>query len=244
MAFKVSKNTSVIKILLRLIYYFFFFFQILVLAVLVAACNAGEVAVSYSTVSNHVAHDYAAPAIAKVAVPAYHTYAAPAIHSYAAPAIHSYAAPAIHSYAAPAIHSYAAPTIHAAPLISKVAVAPVVHKVAVAPVVHKVAAPVYAKVETDHYAPAHYQFEYSVHDPHTHDVKEQKEVREGDAVHGVYSLIEPDGSKRVVEYTADKHNGFNAVVHREHNAHPVAVKAAPVLVKAAPIAYSAPLYHH
>ncbi|GBP55699.1 Adult-specific cuticular protein ACP-20 [Eumeta japonica] len=35
--------------------------------------------------------------------------------------------------------------------------------------------------------------------------------------HGVYSLHEADGT-RVVEYTADKHNGFNAVVRREGHA--------------------------
>ncbi|KOB67816.1 putative cuticle protein [Operophtera brumata] len=29
-----------------------------------------------------------------------------------------------------------------------------------------------------------------------------------------YTLVEPDGSIRTVDYTADKHNGFNAVVHR------------------------------
>ncbi|KOB71776.1 putative cuticle protein [Operophtera brumata] len=31
---------------------------------------------------------------------------------------------------------------------------------------------------------------------------------------GQYTLVEPDGSIRTVDYTADKHNGFNAVVHR------------------------------
>jgi hypothetical protein len=31
-------------------------------------------------------------------------------------------------------------------------------------------------------------------------------------VKGSYSLLQPDGATRVVEYTADKHNGFNAVV--------------------------------
>lgn len=34
-------------------------------------------------------------------------------------------------------------------------------------------------------------------------------------VQGSYSLVEPDGTRRVVEYTADPHNGFNAVVHKE-----------------------------
>lgn len=57
---------------------------------------------------------------------------------------------------------------------------------------------------------------------------------------GSYSLVESDGSRRIVEYTADAHNGFNAVVHKEPAA--VAVKAvAPIVTKiAAPLAYSAP----
>lgn len=38
---------------------------------------------------------------------------------------------------------------------------------------------------------------------------------------GAYSLAEPDGTTRIVEYTADKHNGFNAVVKRiGHAQHP------------------------
>lgn len=32
---------------------------------------------------------------------------------------------------------------------------------------------------------------------------------------GEYSLIEPDGSRRIVKYYADKKNGFNAQVIRE-----------------------------
>lgn len=31
---------------------------------------------------------------------------------------------------------------------------------------------------------------------------------------GSYSLVESDGTKRVVQYEADKHNGFNAIVHK------------------------------
>lgn len=38
-------------------------------------------------------------------------------------------------------------------------------------------------------------------------------------ISGGYSLHEPDGTKRVVEYTSDKHNGFNAVVKRIGHAH-------------------------
>ncbi|KAE8573406.1 cuticle protein 7 [Halyomorpha halys] len=117
--------------------------------------------------------------------------------------------------------------------------APVVH----APVVH---APVVAKKVVD-YVDAHpeYKFEYGVHDAHTGDVKSQSEVRSGDVVKGSYSLVEPDGSKRVVEYTADPHNGFNAVVHREHNAHPptVAKVAVPVVHKAVVAAPAIALSH-
>lgn len=37
---------------------------------------------------------------------------------------------------------------------------------------------------------------------------------------GSYSLVEPDGSKRVVDYTADKHHGFSAVVKKiGHHGH-------------------------
>ncbi|CAG4941733.1 unnamed protein product [Parnassius apollo] len=77
----------------------------------------------------------------------------------------------------------------------------------------------------DYYAPPHYSFEYSVADSHTGDIKSQHESREGDAVHGSYSLHESDGTVRTVEYTADAHNGFNAVVHREgHATHAVPVQ--------------------
>jgi hypothetical protein len=66
----------------------------------------------------------------------------------------------------------------------------------------------------DYYAYPKYQFKYGVSDYHTGDVKSQHEHRDGDVVKGQYSLVEPDGSIRTVDYTADKHNGFNAVVHR------------------------------
>lgn len=46
-------------------------------------------------------------------------------------------------------------------------------------------------------------------------------MRVGDVVKGQYSLAEPDGTIRIVKYTADKHNGFNAVVTRVgHAVHP------------------------
>lgn len=83
-----------------------------------------------------------------------------------------------------------------------------------------------------HGAAAPYHFEYGVKDPHTHDVKSQHETSDGHGnVKGSYSLVEPDGSTRVVEYTADAEHGFNAKVkkidahpHHEHVYH----EAAPV----------------
>lgn len=72
-----------------------------------------------------------------------------------------------------------------------------------------------------------YDFTYSVADGQSGDNKSQQESRDGDIVKGSYSFHEADGSIRTVEYTADDHNGFNAVVH---NTAPKAVyKAAPAL---------------
>ncbi|NP_001165710.1 cuticular protein 1 precursor [Acyrthosiphon pisum] len=89
------------------------------------------------------------------------------------------------------------------------------------------------------YAPAPYNFEYSVNDPHTYDVKSQSEYSDGNGyVKGSYSLLEADGSTRTVEYTADDYNGFNAVVKNE-GGYKAPAYAAPAY--AAP-AYSAPAY--
>lgn len=77
-----------------------------------------------------------------------------------------------------------------------------------------------------------YEFKYGVADGHTGDQKSQYETRDGDVVKGQYSLVEPDGTVRTVDYTADPHNGFNAVVTK--SGHP-----AP-----APAVYAAPSYYH
>ncbi|KAK5646874.1 hypothetical protein RI129_005338 [Pyrocoelia pectoralis] len=66
----------------------------------------------------------------------------------------------------------------------------------------------------DYYAYPKYTYKYGVNDYHTGDIKSQHETRDGDVVKGQYSVVEPDGSIRTVDYTADKHNGFNAVVHK------------------------------
>lgn len=74
-------------------------------------------------------------------------------------------------------------------------------------------------------APAKYNFAYDVADAYTGDFKSQTEERDGDFVKGQYTVVEPDGTKRVVDYTADEENGFNAVVSKE--GHPTAAAAAP-----------------
>ncbi|XP_038208932.1 cuticle protein 7-like [Zerene cesonia] len=84
-------------------------------------------------------------------------------------------------------------------------------------------------------------FEYGVADPNTGDYKNQVESRVGGVVRGQYSLIEPDGTKRIVDYTADDVNGFNAVVRKEAVGSVVA--AAPSVVAPAVVAarsYAAP----
>lgn len=63
--------------------------------------------------------------------------------------------------------------------------------------------------------PVNYNFRYEVQDEHTGDIKSQHETRNGDVVSGSYELIDSDGFKRIVDYTADDIHGFNAVVRRE-----------------------------
>ncbi|XP_076396381.1 cuticular protein 3 [Megachile rotundata] len=119
-------------------------------------------------------------------------------------------------------------------VLSKGAVVPAVPSaVASAPVVTSVTA---AKLEELDAAPQ-YSFAYDVQDAVTGDSKAQYETRNGDVVQGSYSLIEADGTRRIVEYTADPINGFNAVVSREP-ATAVAAIAAPVLPYAPAIAPS------
>ncbi|XP_059480073.1 larval cuticle protein A2B-like [Neocloeon triangulifer] len=105
------------------------------------------------------------------------------------------------------------------------------------------AAPAVAKVavDTDFDPNPQYSYSYDIQDALTGDSKGQSETRNGDVVQGSYSLVEPDGTRRTVEYTADPVNGFNAVVHREP-AVAKAVVAAPAIAKvAAPVAYAAPV---
>ncbi|XP_055322745.1 cuticle protein 8-like [Sitodiplosis mosellana] len=105
------------------------------------------------------------------------------------------------------------------------------------------ASPIYAPVAKailpEPVAYPKYSFNYGIKDPHTGDIKSQAEERDGDVVKGQYSLVEPDGSVRTVDYVADDHNGFNAVVHKS------APHVAKVIAAPAPLHYApAPLISH
>ncbi|XP_055906616.1 cuticle protein 7-like [Eupeodes corollae] len=105
-----------------------------------------------------------------------------------------------------------------------------------------VAQPLLARAEP--YDPyPQYSYGYDVQDALSGDSKNQVETREGDVVRGQYSLNDADGYRRIVDYSADSVNGFNAVVRREPLGVAVkAVAAAPALIRAAPapLAYAAP----
>ncbi|XP_065084309.1 cuticle protein 7-like [Ochlerotatus camptorhynchus] len=137
-------------------------------------------------------------------------------------------------------HHHSTPVHH----VAAVHAAPVHHVAAIhaAPVHHTIVK------EVEHHAPANYEFSYSVHDEHTGDIKSQHETRHGDEVHGQYSLLDSDGHQRIVDYHADHHSGFNAVVRREPThvkiAQPVhKVIAQPVHVAAFSHHHAAPVHH-
>lgn len=169
----------------------------------------------------------------------------------AAPAPYAYAAaPASYAYAAaPLVHKTVAPVAYSAPLVARAAPlvaapAPVVAR-AVAPVAAPVAAPLVAAravaapvvAARAEFADAYpqYQYAYNVQDTLTGDSKTQEEIREGDIVKGSYSLIEPDGSRRTVNYYADPINGFNAVVQKDLPVVAAPALAAKVVAAPAPI---------
>ncbi|XP_072940665.1 uncharacterized protein [Epargyreus clarus] len=182
----------------------------------------------------------AAPVAYHAAPVAYHT--APVAYHAAPVAVH----------AAPAHYGSHAVSSQNIVRHATVAAAPAHYAVAHAAPVHY-AAPAHGYVAAHQPEPydAHpkYDFAYSVADSHTGDNKSQHESRDGDAVHGEYSLHEADGSIRTVHYTADAHSGFNAVVSHSAPGHhaapaPLAV-AAPVAYHAAPVAYhAAPVAYH
>ncbi|XP_049866496.1 cuticle protein 18.6-like [Pectinophora gossypiella] len=59
----------------------------------------------------------------------------------------------------------------------------------------------------DYHTHPKFEFAYKVDDHHTGDHKSQHEHRDGDVVKGEYTLQQPDGSIRHVEYHGDHHTG-------------------------------------
>lgn len=124
----------------------------------------------------------------------------------------SYEAPQVHYSQPQQVHYHQQPTVtkvisspaivsHAAPLVKTVHAAPVFKQYAPTVAV--------AKTVEDYDHNPQYSFSYDVQDALTGDNKSQHETRNGDNVEGHYSLIDADGVKRTVHYTADPVNGFN-----------------------------------
>ncbi|XP_071443009.1 cuticle protein 21-like [Hetaerina americana] len=202
--------------------------KLFVLAALVAVANAGFISGGVISATNsHVL----APAVTRLAAPAYYG---------------SHIA-----YHAPL--AYHAPIAYHAPLAVEKAEAPATTTAAPAPAPVKAAAPAVEDEEVD--PNPSYSFSYDVSDAETGDTKTQSESMENGVVKGSYSVVDPDGVKRTVEYTADAVNGFNAVVNMEPSnivipapkakapEPPKAEAPAPEPVKpAAPVAHAA-VYH-
>ncbi|XP_022906618.2 larval cuticle protein A2B-like isoform X2 [Onthophagus taurus] len=163
-----------------------------------------------------------------------------AILAYARAGVISSYASAPLAYTSPAVHTYAAPAI--ANVAYAKTIAPVAYT---APIVKTQAVPVAKTIVNEEYDPnPQYSFGYDVQDGLTGDSKSQSETRNGDVVQGSYSLTDPDGTRRTVDYTADPIHGFNAVVRKEPLA-VVAKVAAPVVAKAAYTKVAAPVtYYH
>ncbi|KAL7044560.1 hypothetical protein ACKWTF_001966 [Chironomus riparius] len=106
------------------------------------------------------------------------------------------------------------------------------------PVVKQFVQPIVKKVAyEEHEAPANYDFEYSVHDEHTGDVKSQHESAKDGNVEGYYTLIDADGYRRIVHYTANHDQGFIAKVEREPvEGHKIVKVDQPVVTKVAKVA--------
>ncbi|KAJ8726621.1 hypothetical protein PYW07_001319 [Mythimna separata] len=80
-------------------------------------------------------------------------------------------------------------------------------------VLHQPHLPIHLGLQYD--SNPNYNFAYEVNDAHTGDIKSQQESRRGDTVLGQYSLLQPDGVRRTVDYRANDHTGFLATVNNE-----------------------------
>ncbi|ODN04477.1 Cuticle protein 8 [Orchesella cincta] len=73
----------------------------------------------------------------------------------------------------------------------------------------------------DVYAYPAYKYSYGVADKLTGDQKSASEVRDGGVTKGSYSLVQPDGVIRTVNYISTPHGGFQAqVINKGVAGHP------------------------
>ena len=126
----------------------------------------------------------------------------------------------------PVVYDHQPATYHAAPAVIQKAILP--------------SHTLIKKTDDDFDPNPQYQFSYDIHDGLTGDAKSQTETRNGDVVKGQYSLIEADGTRRIVDYTADDIHGFNAVVTKEGT--PVLTKVATPVIQKTLIAQPALAY--
>jgi len=93
----------------------------------------------------------------------------------------------------------------------------------------------------DYHAYPKYSYAYGVKDALTGDHKEAHETRDGGVVKGSYSLLQPDGVYRTVNYVADPVHGFQAEVLNSAPAIHAVKKVVTPAVVAAPVAIAAPV---
>jgi len=76
-------------------------------------------------------------------------------------------------------------------------------------------------IHKDIYAYPAYKYSYGVADKITGDQKSAYEVRDGAVTKGSYSLVQPDGVLRTVNYISTPHGGFQAqVINKGVAGHP------------------------
>ncbi|CAG2114379.1 unnamed protein product [Medioppia subpectinata] len=126
--------------------------------------------------------------------------------------------------AAPAIH--AAPAFHAAPQPIAIAASPFARQAVLArPAIHHAINPI--AVREEHHAPEPYTYAFTSVDEFGTQLGRQEQADGSGTVTGSYSLSDPDGRQRVVEYIADA-AGFRATVRTNEpgtaNANPADVQ--------------------
>jgi len=97
----------------------------------------------------------------------------------------------------------------------------------------------------DYHAYPKYSYNYGVSDKLTGDQKSAHETRDGDVVKGSYSLVQPDGVLRTVNYISTPLTGFQAeVINSAPAVHAVKKVAVAPVAAVGPIGYGHGGYGH